>query len=237
MIRIGFAVMLAYIAAVSPARAQHSTLSERLDKENDWLINRWRGQIAQDLKRKQVVRAADDPIVPSLETVFEGIKPLLPAGKLSVDVPKNAAAGSTIRLQVQTTLEETEKTRFVRLLQVIVEKWTDAPTVQDRLAEFLRTPAIYESGPVQGNEPGELCYHVNNTFGASEIYIRNNVIVALHCSGPTSIRKITRGSKVSVEELARERGEDTNENALCPSTVEGLGLQIDQLIRGALKHP
>ncbi len=183
------------------------------------------------------MRSADDPIIPTLETVFEGIEPLLPAGKLIMDVPKSSPAGSTIRLQVQTTLEETEKTRFVRVLQVIVEKWPNAPTVQDRLAEHLRTPAIYEAGPVQGNEPGDLCYHVSDIFGASEIYIRNNVIVALHCMGPTADRKVARGSKVRVEELARERGEHTNENALCPSTVESLGLQIDQLIRGALKHP
>ena len=237
MLRIGFAVMLAYIAAVSPACTQRSALSERLDKENDWLINRWRGQIAQDLKRKQIVRSADDPIVPTLETVFEGIKPLLPAGKLIVYAPNSGPAGSYIELHVQTTLEETEKTRFVRLLEVTAEKWPNAPTVQDRLAEHLRTPAVYEAGPVQGNEPGDLCYHLNSMFGASEIYIRNNVIVALHCRGPVADRKAARGSKVRVEELARERGEHTNENAQCPSTVESLGLQIDQLIRGALKHP
>jgi len=223
MIRICLAVTLLYIAVASPACAQRSALSERLDKENDWLINRWRGRIAQDLKRKHIVRSSDDPIVPTLETVFEGIKPLLPAGKISVDVPKSGAPRTLIRLYVYTILEETEKTRFKRDLEVTVEKWPNAPTVQDRLAEHLRTPAIYESGPVQGKEPGDLCYHVNNMFGASEIYIRNNVIVALHCMGPTADRKL-------VGEPAERRDVD----ARCPSTVEVLGLQIDQLIRGAL---
>lgn len=203
----------------------------------DWLEAKWRTRIAQDLQRKGIVRSPEDLTVTDLQPAFNRLKPFLPEGKLILRQPKGDKSGSPttyIDLQVQTTLDETPQTRFVRPLDIIIEKWKDASEAQDRMALHLRTPSIYEAGPTQGVEPGQLCYHASDGLGASEIYIRANVLVAIHCMEPTAIRKTPprRG-----EDPRYVIGERTNISALCPSVVSDLGVHVDQfLLEGLGRH-
>jgi hypothetical protein len=202
-----------------------------------WLEARWRTRIAQDLQRKGIVRSRSDPTLTDLRPAFYRLKSFLPEGKLIVGQPKADKAGSPItyvELQVETTLDETPRTRFIRPLNIIIEKSKDASEAQDRMAQHLQTQAVYEAGPTQGVEPGQLCYHISDGFGASEIFTRANVLVAIHCMVPTARRKIPFKPG---DDPTSGIGERTNISALCPSLVSDLGVHIDQfLLEGLGRH-
>src|SRR5581483_962133 len=109
-----------------------------------------------------------------------------------VHSPRESSPGdlaSRVHFQIETTVDETPQTRFVRILEIRLLLDSDGLTAQHRFALSLSTPAIFEAGPVKGIEPGQLCYHVSDGFGASEIFLRNNVVVSIHCGGPYSLLK------------------------------------------------
>lgn len=209
------------------ACAWPQTLQKTPERETapDWLESRWRARIAQDLARKGIVRSPQDPAVTDLEPILNGIKAALPQGKLVLASSTGSGPRRFIDLQLQTTLDETAKTRFVRVLDVRVEKWRDGGSIQERLMRHLRTPAVYETGPVQGAEPGQLCYRMSDSTNASEIFIRANVLVAVHCIRSTQ-RKGPFDPRVDPYSLSERSSVPT----LCSMTTPDLALRIDRLI-------
>jgi hypothetical protein len=215
------------------ACAWPQTLQKTPERETapDWLESRWRARIAQDLARKGIVRSPQDPTVADLGPIFTGIKAALPQGKLVLASTTGSGPHRFIELQLQTILDETEKTRFLRVLDVTVEQWQEAGTVQERLVKHLRTPAIYEASPVQGPEPGELSYHWKSAGYASEIFIRANVLAAVHCMGSTE-RKTPFNPRLD----PYVRSERSSVPVECSNAVSNLAMHIDRLLEEQLSQ-
>jgi len=200
------------------------------ENEPDWLVTRWRARIAQDAAQKHITRSPQDPVLKDLAGLFEEIRPALPDGR--VNKQADVASKKALRLQVQTVLDETPNTRFVRALNLEVEKLEDSPAAQERLVIHLQTPAVYEGGPVQGPEPGQLCYHSADSGRASEIFIRENLVVALHCIGPVTLPKPQPGNT----DPRRRISERTSVQGFCSEIVAPLALQIDRIIQNRLER-
>jgi hypothetical protein len=182
-------------------------------------------EIKQELARKGIVRSTERPLLSDVALVYNPLKPFLPAGRLTAYKFKDPTRFSSV--QIETPLDETANYRFLRVWDVSIERWGDAEAAEDRLAELLCVPAVFKPGAPQGTAPGQLCYR----YRTSEIFIRENVTVAIHCSGPIPLRKTPLGGGEDPRYVIPDRSSAPD---LCAELTSDLGLRIDGLIRDHL---
>lgn len=226
-----FAGLLCAAGALAQSAANTSVPA---DPFMEHLKARWRAQIRQDLAAKGIVRSVGSPTLPDVKGVVDRLMPFLPEGKRPARGFEGDTRNRYSRMHIETPLDETERTRFLRVWDIFISARRDSNAAEERAAELMCTPAIFKRGALQGAEPGQLCYSSTAGGGGSEIFIRENVVVRIHCRGPVTVPKIPR-----------ERGEDprnalserTGVPGLCPELASELGLRIDRLIQEELSKP
>ncbi len=230
MKRFGMLIVLTGVASLWSQSGQPSP------QDPDKLIVRWRMQIMQDLQRRGLLSSRSRPTISKIDEVIDKLKPLLPEGTLRIDKVVDDAHKCMWRIHAESMVDETRDYKFIRVWQIQVEKWDDITAAAERMAEMLSTPAVYRHGPLmEGDSPGQLCYHYPDPAMPSEVFVRENVVVALHCSGPLDLRKTPYRSREDRRFVIPDR---TSVPGRCTELTSELGLRIDRLIRDALdKRP
>ena len=106
-------------------------------------------------------------------------------------------------------------------MDVIIDRGEGPAEAQQLAARLLSTPVPYHPGPIHGEEPGQVCYHRSGFNSEHEIYVRNNVVVAVHCEGPTPLPKSgdARNYKAEKKSIAGD----------CTQLTQDLALRIDRM--------
>jgi hypothetical protein len=206
----------------------------------------WRMRVAQDLQRAGVVRTMPGPTLDDLTPILPTVRALFHDVKISWlrPRPKASQAGgdgeweikgtlNNVQFQTRTTLDETARTRFDRDVDIWIERDSDLADAQDRFALSMATQALYERGGLlPGHDPGELCYHASHSSGAAEIFLRRNLVVRIHCTGPTGHRKLPLQKG---EDLKHQIIERTGVRGFCPEVASEAAHRIDELLKQELK--
>ena len=221
---------LGALACTAYAWAQTTVARGETSAGPDELELKWRARIAADLKARGVTLPSKGPKLLDLDPVWNTLRPFLPEGKSFDRIARNGTAKSWKSVHVETLLDQTDKSQFLRVVDVLTERANDPAAAQELLARYLSTPVSYSAGPIQGSEPGQLCYHLSggDLSFASEVYIRNNVVVALSCDGPIAHPKN--------RDMRHYKAEQTAVPGQCEQLVSDLALRIDGLIQGQLSE-
>ena len=180
--------ILLLLACAAGLSAQPKPISQ--PGATDPYMARWKAWIRQDLIQKHLVPSAGRPVLSDLKGVMDLLKPLLPDGKLLDDSVADDSQKSMRRIHIEALLDETTDYKFLRVWEVAVERWEHSSAAGERMGEMLSTPAVYRPGPRKGDAPGQICYSVGDGRPwADEVFLRENVVVAIHCMAPVEVQK------------------------------------------------